>query len=181
MNRTVMIVLLVICVIVLVVAIIAIIPRIKNALVRMPVFVYILTILVLLVLATILAINLFGPRGADSLFSEKVDGVEQGDASSDTDITGKEEGTGSRYSVEEFLAGNEIGDDTIYVSVRGDGYKIGQTEIEDVDDFTEALTALSGSDNAFCLVDDYATSRAYENAKALMDELGIEYIERTKE
>jgi len=177
MSKTAMIVLLVICSIVLVIAIIAIVPRLKNALAGVPLIVYILIVLGLIVLVAILALNIFGPKGTDSLTSKNVEGIEQGDADVDTALDEEDDGTGTHFTVQEALEGNEIGDNTIYITVRGDEVKIGSAPVEGEENLRAALISLSQENNPICLVDDYATSRAYTMALEVLDELNLNYTE----
>lgn len=176
-----MIVLLVIVGIVLIVAIFTIIPRIKNALSKVPFIVYLLIVIALIAATAFLAINVFGPRGEDDLLSRKADGIEQGDAEVNVDLEGDSEDGGTYLSVAQALEGNEAGDDTIYVVIRGDEVKIGETVMEDTGMFRSAISGLAGEGRKICLADDYATAMKYKEIQSAMDELGIQYREETRQ
>jgi len=178
LSRTTMIVLLVICAILLIAMIAVIVPRIKNLMARTPTIVYIGVLVALVVIIIVLAINLFGPKGNDSVLSSDAEGVQQGDASVQTQLV-DDEGNAVDISIDTARQGNEKGDDTVYLSIRGTEIRIGETQMSSIDVAISTLQQLAQNEmNALCVVDDYAEAGTYREVKERLDEAGIKYREK---
>ena len=183
MNKTVMIIIGVVGVIVLIVLIAAIIPRMKEAVSRTPLWVYLLLVLAVAGLLSFVGIQLFGPKGQDSLLSADVEGNEIGDAEQDTPLEEKSEEKGTHFNIARALEGNVSGDNTIYIKVSKDTVSIGATDFESVEDYEAALDSLMADikDHRIILQDDYALASSYHEVKDALDTRGLKYSEKELE
>ena len=183
MNKTVLIIIGVIGVIILIVLVAALIPRLKAAVSRTPLWAYLLMLVIVIGILAFVAVQLFGPKGKDSLFSENVEGTEIGDASQDTQLEEKSEETGIGFNMAKALEGNVSGDSTIHISVNEDTVSIGGTDFSDMESFEQAMTSLetelSGHDVR--LEDNYALASKYHEVKDYLDMMGIAYREKQME
>lgn len=183
MNKTVMIIAGVVGIIILIVLIAAIIPRLKDAVSRTPLWVYLLLVLVVAGALSFVAVQLFGPKGPDSLMSEDVEGNEIGDAEQDTPLEEKSEEKGTHFNIAKALEGNVSGDNTIYIKVSTETVSIGATAFDSIEDYKAALdsmmTEMEGQ--RILLQDDYALASKYHEAKDALDTRGLKYSEKELE
>ena len=183
MNKTVLIVIGVIGIILLIVLIAAAIPRLKAAVSRTPLWAYILMLILVIGVIAFIAVQLFGPKGVDSLFAENQDGTEIGDAKEDTPLDEKSDETGIGFNLAKALEGNVSGDSTIHISINADTVSIGSTEMDDMESFKEAMESLESElpDHDIKLEDNYALAAKYHEVKDYLDKQGIKYKERQME
>lgn len=180
MNKTVLIIIGIVCIIMLIILIAAVIPRLKAAVSRTPLWAYILLVILVIAALAFVGVRLFGPRGADSLMSENIEGAEIGDADQDTPLEEKSEEKGTHFSVAKALEGNVSGDDTIYIKVSKDTVSIGATAFKSVEDYKSALDSMMTEINGqrIILQDDYALASVYHEAKEALDSRELKYSEK---
>ena len=183
MNKTVLIIIGVIGIIILIVLVAALIPRLKAAVSRTPLWAYLLMLVFVIGILAFIAVQLFGPKGQDSLFSENVEGTEIGDASQDTQLEEKSEETGIGFNIAKALEGNVSGDSTIHISVNENTISIGGTDFSDMESFEQAMTSLEAelSGHDVRLEDNYALASKYHEVKDYLDMMGIAYREKQME
>ncbi|MDO4938726.1 MAG: hypothetical protein Q4E54_02045 [Lachnospiraceae bacterium] len=183
MNKTVLIITGVVCIILLIVLIAAVIPRIKAAVSRTPLWAYLLILVIVIGLLAFIAVQLFGPKGKNSLFSEQVEGTEIGDAQTDTQLDEKSDETGVGFNMARALEGNVSGDSTVHISVNADTVSIGNTEFADMETFGQAMTSLEAelSGHDIKLEDNYALASMYHEVRDYLDLHEIEYKEKQME
>lgn len=180
MNKTVLIIIGIVCIIMLIILIAAVIPRLKAAVSKTPLWAYILLVILVIAALAFVGVQLFGPRGADSLMSENIEGVEVGDAQEDTPLEEKSEEKGTHFNMAKALEGNVSGDDTIYITVSRDTISIGATAFKNADDYRSALDSMMTEMNGqrILLQDDYALASGYHEAKDALDARGLKYSEK---
>ncbi len=180
MNKTVLIIIGIVCIIMLIILIAAVIPRLKAAVSRTPLWAYILLVILVISVLAFVGVRLFGPRGADSLMSESIEGVEVGDAKQDTPLDEKSEEKGTHFNMAKALESNAAGDDTIYITVSRDTISIGAAAFENADDYRSALDSMLAEMNGqrIILLDDYALASVYHEAKEALDSRGLKYSEK---
>lgn len=183
MNKTVLIIAGVVGIIILLVLIAAIIPRLKAAVSRTPLWGYLLLVIIVVGLLSFVAVQLFGPRGQDSLMSENIEGSEIGDADQDTPLEEKSEEKGTHFNMAKALEGNVSGDDTIYIKVSRDTVSIGATAFDSMEDYRSALDSMMTEMNGqrIILQDEYALASAFHEAKDALDDRGLKYSEKELE
>lgn len=174
MSKTALIVIGVVCLILLVLLLLVIVPRVKADLSRMPVWGYLLAVLVLAGVLVFVGIGLFGPKGADSILSEDVTGDEKGD---------QEMSAPAEAEAAAFLNG-ALGDSgTVVIRVNGTEIWLGSAQLSGPEDLKEAADSLKKelTGRNVRLEDDYALSRTWKEVKRILDERGIRYSEKTLE
>lgn len=183
MNKTVLIIIGIVCIIMLIILIAAIIPRLKAAVSRTPLWAYILLVILVIGALAFVGVSLFGPRGVDSLMSESIDGIEEGDAKQDTPVNEKSEEKGTQFNISKALDGNENGDSTIYISVNADTISIGSTAFNSLEDFEMAMESLAPEmeGHKIKLQDDYALATVYHDVRDYLDSAGYTYTEKQLE
>lgn len=183
MNKTIMIIVGAVCVVLLIILIAAIIPRLKQAVSRTPLWVYLLLVVAVVGVISFVGIQLFGPKGQDSLLSVDVEGNEVGDAEHDTPLEEKSEEKGTHFNLAKALEGNITGDDTIYIIVHENLVSIGATDFEDKENFEAALDSLVADvqNPRILLQDNYALASKYHEVKKDLDDRGLNYSEQPLE
>lgn len=180
MSKTALIIIGVICIIILIIMIAAIIPKLKAAVSKTPLWLYLLLIILVIGALAFVGVQLFGPKGQDSLFSQSVEGSEAGDAQEDTPMNEKSDGTGTHFNMAKALEGNMNGDSTVHITVSADKISIGRTEFGSVDEFRQAADILASETEGHKvrLEDNYALASTYHEVRDYLDESGIEYSEK---
>ena len=174
MSRTALIIIGVVCLILLVLLLLVIVPRVKADLSRLPVWGYLLAVLVLAGVLVFVGIGLLGPKGADSILSEDVTGDEKGD---------QETSAPAEAEASAFLNG-ALGDSgTVVIRVNGEVIWLGSAQLSGPEELKEAADSLEKelTGRNVRLEDDYALSRTWKEVKRILDERGIRYSEKTLE
>ena len=174
MSKTALIIIGVVCLLLLVLLLLVVVPRVKTELSRMPVWGYLLALLVLAGALVFVGVQLFAPKGTDSLLSEDVTGDENGD---------QETAAPEEAEASDSLKG-AIGDaGTVVIRVCGSEVFFGSAPLSGAAELGEAIDGVSKEmeGRAVRLEDDYALSETYREVKRLLEEREIRYSEKTLE
>ena len=163
MNKTGWIIIGVFALIVMIALIAAILPRMRDSFMRMKTWKYVLIFFLSAGILCVTAVNLFGPKGSESLFAEAGDGDDKGEAAAEN----KEE-------LNEKYTSGRIGG-AVAVVISGDHVMIGEIEPENREQLKAAVKSLKESGENFCVVDDYAGAAAYREVTKLLEDLDIKY------
>lgn len=174
MSKTALIIIGVVCFLLLILLLLVVVPKVKTELSRMPVWGYLLAVLVLAGALVFVGVQLFAPRGTDSLLSEDVTGEEKGD---------QETGAPEEAETSDLLKG-AIGDaGTVVIRVSGSDILFGSTRLSTAEELAGILDSMAkemaGRDVR--LEDDYALSGTYKEVKRILEERGIRFSEKTLE
>lgn len=174
MSKTALIIIGVVCLILLVLLLLVIVPRVKADLSRMPVWGYLLAVLVLAGVLVFVGIGLLGPKGADSILSKDVTGDEKGD---------QETSAPREAEAAAFLQGVAGDSGTVVIRVNGMDIWFGSAQLSDTEELGEAVDSMEKelSGRGVRLEDDYALSKTWKEVKRILDERGIRYSEKTLE
>ena len=140
----------------------------------MPVWGYLLAVLVLAGVLVFVGIGLFGPKGNDSLLSEDVNGEEKGDQQ----VAAEPDAETAAY------LNGALGDSgTVVIRVNGTDIWLGSVLLSDTNDFSEALEGMRKelTGRNVRLEDDYALSSVWKQTKKILEEKGIVYSVKTLE
>lgn len=174
MGKTALIIAGVLCLLLLALFLIAVVPKIKAELSRMPVWGYLLVILLLAGALVFIGIRLFGSKGPDSLLSEDVSGSEKGDQ----ETAAPEEAEAS------FDLKGAVGDTgAVEIRVHGTEVYFGSAPLTDAAELAAVLeeTRDETAGRAVRLEDDYAHSGTYKEVRNVLEERGIPYSEKILE
>ena len=174
MSRTALIIIGVVCLLLLLLLFPVIVPRVKAGLTRIPLWGYLLAVLVLAGVLVFVGIRLFGPKGNDSLFSEDVNGDEKGDQQ----VTAESDAAAAAY-----LNGAMGDSGTVVIRVNGEDIWLGSVMLSDTDEFSQALDGMQKelSGRSVRLEDDYALSHLWKETRRILEEHGIVYSVKTLE
>ena len=174
MSKTALIIIGVVCFLLLLLLLLVVAPKVKTELSRMPVWGYLLAVLVLAGALVFVGVELFGPKGKDSLLSEDVTGDEKGD---------QQTSAAPEAAASEVLLG-AVGDSgTIVIRIQGTDIYLGSARLSSVRELAEAARSMEKemTGRGVRLEDDYALSETWKAAKRVLDEQGIRYTEKTLE
>ena len=166
MSNLALILALIVCTGLLAVIMIPSLERLRFVLHHMKPLTKTVFVLILIVIIVILLAVLTGRRGEGSILAENKEAESTGPADSDEEAI-----------INECLKGNPEGDLAVYIRVSGEDIRIGEKVFTDTDELKNLLGILVRTDSRYVLVDDYASARAFENVREVLQEVGITYTE----
>lgn len=129
-------------------------------------------LIVIILAAVLLFIWKFGIGGGTGGGISQGDGDSTGSAASEL----SEETLASEETAEESLSGSENSEDgTINITVRDSAILVNGGEVEGSEGLREYILSVNTADTEYVLIDERAVKSAYDEAQAVLDELGCKY------
>lgn len=128
-------------------------------------------LIVIILAAVLLFIWKFGIGGTGGGIS-----AGDGDSTGSTASELSEETLASEETAEESLSGSENSEDgTINITVRDSAILVNGGEVEGSEGLKEYILSVNTADTEYVLIDERAVKSAYDEAQAVLDELGCKY------